>query len=59
MIMAVRIENVNKPFQKIMSAIFNRVAGPEWIGSQNILVRRGLGWEPQQAENHQPPVRES
>ena len=28
---------------------------PEGIVTQNILVRRGLGREPQQAENHQPP----
>ena len=33
-------------------AICNRAADPEWIVTQNILVRRGLGQEPQQAEKH-------
>ena len=39
-------------FKKIIPAIFNRVAGPERIVTQNILVRQGLGREPQQAEKY-------
>jgi len=35
--------------------IFNRAADAGGIVTQNIYVRRGLGREPQQAENHQHP----
>jgi hypothetical protein len=40
------------PFSK---AIFNRAADAGGIVTQNIFVRRGLGREPQQAENTPNP----
>ncbi len=43
MIIAVRTKNVNRPFQKIIPAIINRVAVPERIVIQNILFARAWG----------------
>ena len=40
---------MNKP---VLISDFNRAADLEGIVTQNILVRRGLGREPQQAEKH-------
>ena len=45
MIIAVRTENVNRPFQKIIPAIFNRVAGMERTVGQNNFGSPGLGAE--------------